>query len=73
MGLFRKKPSVPVNSVADEQKIVEIVADKRAQAKVVEQAKEASDKLNALLVENGFTLKIYLAAGGKHPQRKGEK
>lgn len=69
MGIFRRKKDTPVvNPVAEEQKIIEIVADKKAQHEVIQQAKEASERLNTLLVENGFTLKIYLAAGGKNPK-----
>jgi len=49
---------------------VEVVAHKRATKKAVDEAKQVNKKLNNLLVENGFTLKIYLAAGGKHPQNK---
>lgn len=37
----------------------------------VHEAKVANAELTRLLVENGFTLQIYLAAGGKHPRSKG--
>ena len=46
------------------QAIVEIQATKDAKKEAIAQAKEASEQLNSLLVENGFTLKIYLATGG---------
>lgn len=68
MGIFRKKKDTPIASSAEERQIIEIVADKQAQHEVVQQAKEASERLNTLLVQNGFTLKIYLAAGGKSPK-----
>lgn len=51
----------------------EIVAHKTATDKVVKEAEEASQKLNKLLVENGFTIKIYLAAGGKLPSNQNRK
>ena len=49
---------------------IEIVAHKTATDKVIKEAEDASKKLNKLLVENGFTIKIYLAAGGKLPAKK---
>lgn len=66
MGWFSKKQKdVPVSAKTREA-IVEIEASKDARREAVIQAKEASKQLNTLLVENGFTLKIYLATGGKH-------
>lgn len=49
---------------------VEVELAKGASKDAVEQAKNANDKLNTLLVENGFTLKIYLAAGGQLHKKK---
>lgn len=54
-----KKPSQP-----QKQAIIEIEANKNAHHEAVVKAKAASEDLNSLLVENGFTLKIYLATGG---------
>ena len=44
---------------------IEIVAHKKASKDVVRQAEEINKKLKNLLVENHFTLKIFLATGGK--------
>jgi hypothetical protein len=52
---------------------IEIVASKAATEKTIREAEEASRKLNNLLVENGFTIKIYLAAGGKLQTRPRKK
>lgn len=85
MGLFRrKKGSVenveikadsvniteasPVNKTADP--IVEIIANEEAKKEVIEQAKSASNQLNELLVQNGFTIKIYLAAHSPQTKKK---
>lgn len=69
MGLFRKKKSEPTTAtpivVTDtpiKDPIVEIIANEKAKDEVIEQAKSASNQLNELLVQNGFTIKIYLAA-----------
>lgn len=48
----------------DDNAKVEIVAHKRATRQQITETKKVNDKLNKLLVANGFTLKIYLAAGG---------
>lgn len=44
---------------------VEIVTHKDANKKLVKEAKAANDQLQNLLIKNGFTVKIYIAAGGK--------
>lgn len=44
---------------------VEVVVHKEAAKEVVQEAIAVNEKLNKLLLDNGFTLKIYLAAGGK--------
>lgn len=54
---------------------VEVELHKNASAEAAVKAKEANKHLNELLVQNGFTLKIYLATGGKIPpknRRKGK-
>lgn len=54
---------------------VEVELHKTASKEAAEKAKTANKHLNELLVENGFTLKIYLATGGKIPpknRRKGK-
>lgn len=77
MGLFRRKKdnvtqvdihadSVTVSentpTVIPDEPIVEIIANQEAQKEVIQKAKVASNQLNELLVQNGFTIKIYLAA-----------
>ncbi len=88
MGLFRRKrdtvdsveikaDSVNITEASPATKtsdpIVEIIANDTAKKEVIEQAKKASNKLNELLVQNGFTIKIYLAAGHNPTSRKGKK
>lgn len=78
MGLFRRKKNpetiepIVVKDTPLTDPIVEIIANEEAKKEVIERAKKASSELNELLVQNGFTIKIYLAAGG-HPPRKQER
>lgn len=48
---------------------VEVVVHQNAAKEVVNEAKTVNEQLNKLLLDNGFTLKIYLAAGGKTKKR----
>jgi intracellular sulfur oxidation DsrE/DsrF family protein len=66
MSLFNKKPRTEVQH----ESRVEVVVNKEANKQVVEDAKEANKRLNTLLQKNGFTLKIFLAAGGSTNKRK---
>lgn len=59
-----KAPEIRPIDIPNEH-IVEIVAHKDATSRTVEQAKEANKQLKQLLDENGFTIKIFLSAGGK--------
>lgn len=43
---------------------LEVELHKNASKEAVEKARKANEHLNELLVNNGFTLKIYLATGG---------
>ena len=53
---------------------VEVELHKTASSDAAEKAKEANKHLNELLAANGFTLKIYLAAGGQvHHKNRGGK
>lgn len=70
MGLFNRKPKEDVKIEPPATSRVEVELHKNAKQEAVEKAKEANQHLNDLLVENGFTLKIYLAAGGQVRQRK---
>lgn len=44
---------------------IETIANRKATKEVVEQTKEEIDKLYELFQKNHFTIKIFLAAGGK--------
>lgn len=53
---------------------VEVEVDKNANKEVKAKASEINEHVNDLLVQNGFTLKIYLAAGGQlHHKKAGGK
>ncbi len=82
MGLFKKKKEqsndlkIPLESVEhtrDESSQIEIVAHQEAKAEIVEEAKKVNQHLKELLVQNGFTIKIYLAAGHTPKASKGQK
>lgn len=71
MSIFRKKPVGENTKKAEaEAKVIEIVAHKEAKKEIVQKAKEANAQLTELLEQNGFTIKIYLAAGGPHPKSR---
>jgi hypothetical protein len=64
---FKKSKTSPASEHMKEvaqHSAIEIIAHKNAKAEVVEDAKKANEQLKTLLDANGFTLKIYLAAGG---------
>lgn len=61
-GFRKKQPKV---SEQERSAIVELEAAKDAQNEAFAEAEKVGKDLNRLLVENGFTLKIYLATGGK--------
>ena len=71
MGLFnRNKKQQPLAIQPPPQSRVEVELHKNATVEAAEKAKEANKHLNELLVANGFTLKIYIAAGGQPPKKK---
>jgi hypothetical protein len=49
---------------AAENNSIKIVTQKNATKEVVDQAKLANQQLKELLERNGFTIQIFLAAGG---------
>ena len=67
--LWRKKEQPPQDlyeALPSEHKAsIEIVAHKDAKDEAVEQVKKASEHLREVFANNYFTIKIYLAAGGK--------
>ena len=74
MGLFNcKSEKAPLDNEL-EKVFVEVVPskidDKKKFRKAAEEAKAGSEKLNNQLLANGFTIKIFVAAGGKHNGRK---
>lgn len=77
MGLFRRKKNtetiaepIVVRDTPVSDPVVEIIANEKAKDEVIEKAKKASDELNSLLVQNGFTIKIYLAAHNPPTKKK---
>lgn len=71
MSWFKKKRTEDLAIQPPISSRVEVEIDKNASREAAEKAKKANEHLNTLLVENGFTLKIYLAAGGQ--PKKGKK
>lgn len=71
MGLFnRKKREEPIVVKPAVTSRVEVELHKNASVEAAKKADAANKHINDLLVENGFTLKIYLAAGGHQPKVK---
>lgn len=74
MRLFRRKKQEDFSVSPSASSRVEVEIAKGASKQAAEKAKNANQHLNELLVENGFTLKIYLAAGGQlHHKKAGGK
>lgn len=65
----KQKPT-PISIQPPTTSRVEVELHKDATIEAADKAKEANKHLNELLVENGFTLKIYLAAGGQPPKKR---
>lgn len=75
MGLFRRKNKTttpPLEVTPPAQSRVEIELHKNASDAAAQKAQQTNQHLNDLLVENGFTLKIFLAAGGHQPKESGK-
>lgn len=71
MGLFTRKGRLePLVVQPPAQSRVEVELHKNASEEAAQKAKATNEHLKELLVENGFTLKIYLAAGGQLHQKK---
>ena len=62
MRLFNRKPQPDIRVTPTYEGRVDIQVAKDANKEVKDQATEINEKVKDLLVENGFTLKIYLAA-----------
>lgn len=72
MGIFNrsKKVTPPLVVQPPAQSRVEVELHKGATEEAAQKAKETNKHLTELLEANGFTLKIYLAAGGQLHQKK---
>lgn len=68
----RKKKVEPIVVAPPPSSRVEVELHKNASQEAAQIAKQTNDHLNSLLVENGFTLKIFLAAGGHQPKESGK-
>jgi len=74
MSFFKKKHEQPaVEFAPPATSRVEVELHKNASEKAALKATETNNHLNELLIENGFTLKIYIAAGGRQHKRDGTK
>lgn len=70
MWLLNRKPKPePTVITPPATSRVEIELHKNASVNAAKKADEVNKHLQYLLVENGFTFKIYLAAGG-HPAKR---
>lgn len=65
MAWFNRNKTPKGESEVSHDRRVEVVVHQNATHEVVQEAKAVNQQLNKLLLDNGFTLKIYLAAGGK--------
>lgn len=76
MNFFRRKKAdatPPVVLTPPAESRVEIELHKSASEDAAAKAQQTNQHLNDLLVENGFTLKIFLAAGGHQPKESGKR
>ena len=75
MSLFRKRSAntsqQQIGEAQETRAKIEVVAHKEATKKQVAEVKEVNRMLNKQFAENGFTIKIYLAAGGRTPKKVG--
>jgi hypothetical protein len=64
---FKSRKLLEKERLAHERAVtVEIEHHKQETAKVIAQTKKVTDNFNRLLNKNGITIKIHVAAGGKH-------
>jgi hypothetical protein len=69
---FRKK-TLPITVSPPQQSRVEVELHKGANAQATEKANAVNQHLKDLLIENGITLKLYIAAGGDLRKKAGNK
>jgi hypothetical protein len=65
MAWFNRNKSPKGETEAAHDSRVEVVVHKEAAKDAVQEAKAVNKHLNKLLEQNGFTIKIFLAAGGR--------
>ena len=71
MGWFNRKPKeAPIVVTPPPTSRVEVELHKGASEQAAQKADEVNQHVKDLLLENGFTLKIYLAAGGQLSHKK---
>lgn len=68
--LKRNTKPAPIVLLPPAQSRVEVELHKGASVEAAKKADATNKHLTDLLVENGFTLKIYLAAGGQLQHKK---
>lgn len=73
MAWFNRNKSPQGDTEQQHDNRVEVVVHKEAAKEVVEEAKAVNAHLNNLLEQNGFTIKIFLAAGGQIKSEKVDK
>lgn len=66
----RNKQQTPVKMVEPAPPTVEIIAHKKATADQVRVINEANQKLKEVFERNHFTVKLYVATGGRAPKAK---
>lgn len=70
MRIFKRNKSGDLFIQPPPENRLEIELHKNANKEAVAKAKKTNKDLNELLVENGFTIKLYMAAGGSPPRKK---
>lgn len=68
MSWFKKRSESEIERQHDNR--VEVIVSKEANKEVVEKAKKANEQLNELLNQNHFTIKIFIAAGGRNNKKR---
>lgn len=63
---FKNKGKI-AHAAIDRKSTIEIISHKKAEKEVIDEFKKVNKQLNKALAGNGFTVKIFLAAGGKTP------
>lgn len=70
MGLFNRRPKESIVVQPPMHSRVEVEVAKNASADAARKAKEINRHVKDLFEENGFTIKIFIAAGGHPPKNR---